>query len=110
MKKLTLLACAWTAATLCSAQDLRTATLVGNVTDSSGAAVANADITVTNTGTNVVTRGKTNEEGAYYVPFLIIGNYRLTVEATGFKKFEQSGLVLNAGETPRVNVQLQVGS
>lgn len=110
MKQLILLACVLTAAFVSNAQDLRTATLVGNVTDASGAAVANADVTVTNTGTNVVTRSKTNEEGAYYVPFLIIGSYSLTVEAQGFKKFQQEGLQLNAGETPRINVQLQVGS
>lgn len=97
---------------LCSllAQDLRTATLVGNVTDSTGAFVANASVTVTNGDTSIVTRTKTNEDGAYYVPFLIIGNYRIEVEAPGFKKFLQSGLILNAGETPRVNVRLEIGA
>ena len=93
-----------------AAQDLRTATLVGTVTDSSGATVANAAVTVTNVDTQVVTRSKTNDTGAYYVPFLIIGNYQLTIEAAGFKKYEQTGLVLNAGETPRVDVSLQVGA
>ena len=92
------------------AQDLRTATLVGTVTDTTGAVVPNAAVTVTNNGTQVVTRGKTNEAGAYYVPFLIVGDYKLTIEAAGFKTFEQSGLALNAGEMPRIDVKLEVGT
>src|ERR1035438_5764021 len=52
-----------------SQQDLRTATLVGTVTDSSGATVANASVVVTNIDTQVVTRSKTNDTGAYYLPF-----------------------------------------
>lgn len=86
MKKLTTCSALLLAAvTLAEAQNLRTATLVGTVTDSSGAAVAQADVSVTNVGTQVVTRSKTNDDGAYYVPFLIIGNYTLRVEARGFK-------------------------
>ena len=111
MKKLTRFAAvALIAASSMFAQNLNTATLVGSVTDSSGAIVANADVTVTNVDTNVATKSKTNGEGAYYVPFLNIGNYQLTIEAPGFKKFEQTGLVFNAGETPRVDVKLQVGA
>lgn len=93
-----------------TAQDLRTATLVGNVTDSSGASLVDASVTVTNVDTNIPTRTKTNEDGAYYVPFLITGNYKIKVEATGFKKFLQTGLSFNAGETPRVNIKLEIGS
>jgi hypothetical protein len=95
---------------LAEAQDLRTATLVGTITDPSGAAVANGAVTVTNVETAVVNNSRTNETGSYYVPFLNVGNYRLTVEAPGFRKFEQTGLILNAGETPRVDVKLEVGS
>jgi hypothetical protein len=91
-------------------QDIRTATLVGTVTDSSGAVVANVAVTVTNVDTQVVTRGLTNEEGAYYLPFLNVGNYRLRLEAPGFKRFEQSGLILNAGANPRIDVKLEVGA
>ena len=103
-------AIALAAATAMSAQDLRTATLVGSVTDSSGASVAGANVSVTNVDTNVVTRSLSNAEGAYYIPFLIAGNYRLVVEISGFKRFQQSGLNLNAGETPRVNVEMVVGA
>jgi hypothetical protein len=111
MKKLALSAALTLgAAVLGFSQDLRTATLVGNVTDATGAAIADATVAVTNVDTSVVTRSKTNEQGAYYVPFLIVGNYRLEIEAKGFKKFEQTGLILNAGETPRVDVHMQVGA
>ena len=87
------------------AQDQRTATLVGTVTDSAGAAVPNATVDVTNVDTNVVTHTKTNGDGAYYAPFLLVGNYKLEVESAGFKKYERTGLIFNAGETPRVDVQ-----
>jgi hypothetical protein len=73
-----------------SAQDLRTATLLGTVTDSSGGSVANALITVINVETNVMSKSTSNAEGSYYIPFLIPGNYRLQVEAAGFKQFERT--------------------
>src|SRR6185437_9102548 len=81
-------------------QDLRTATLVGSVTDASGAVVPGAQVAAVNIDTQVSTRGVTNQEGAYYIPFLLVGTYRLTVNAPGFKTFEERGLVFNAGETP----------
>ena len=79
-------------ASLAVAQDLRTATLVGTITDSTGAVIANAAVAVTDTDTQVVSHAVSNQDGAYYVPFLIVGNYRLDVESPGFKKFEQTGL------------------
>lgn len=98
------------AVAVATAQDFRTATVVGIVTDSTGASVANANVTVTNAGTNVATKGKSNNEGSYYVPFQIPGNYRLEVEAPGFKRFQQTGFSLNAGETHRMNVELALGA
>ncbi len=93
-----------------SAQDLRTATLVGNVTDASGAVVPGAQIAVVNTETQVNTRSVTNQDGAYYIPFLPVGTYRLTVNAPGFKSFEETGLAFNAGETPRIDIKLELGA
>ncbi|HLJ13322.1 MAG TPA: carboxypeptidase regulatory-like domain-containing protein [Bryobacteraceae bacterium] len=92
------------------AQNLATGTLVGTVTDASGGVVTNATVTVTDTQTQVASRAVTNAQGSYYVPFLNVGNYQLTVEAPGFKKFEQSGIAINVGETPRIDVKLQVGA
>lgn len=96
-------------AALSLAQDVRTATLVGAVTDPTGAAVLNASITVINVQTGVASHGQTNSEGSYYVPFLNIGQYEVDVEARGFKKFVRSGIVLQAGATTRIDVRLEVG-
>jgi hypothetical protein len=92
------------------AQNVATGTLVGTVTDNTGGVVARAAVIVTNTQTQVVSHSMTNAEGAYYVPFLGIGTYQLTVESPGFKKYEQSGIVMNAGETPRIDVRLELGA
>src|SRR5437762_3422353 len=92
------------------AQDTRTATVVGAVADSTGSVVPGAAVTITNVETSVVSKGVTSSEGSYYVAFLAAGVYDLTVEAAGFKKYVQSGLVLRAGETPRVDLQLEVGA
>jgi hypothetical protein len=91
-------------------QSTGTATIVGTVTDSTGAVLPNAKVTVRNLGTQFVYEGLTNTSGAYYVPGLSSGSYELTVEAQGFKKFVQSGLVMRINEQPRVDVQLQLGN
>src|SRR5437588_11920659 len=86
------------------------ATLVGTVTDSSGAVVAGAKVTVVNTGTNFVTETTTNADGAYYVPYLIPGDYRVTVTSTGFKEFVRGGLTLRSAQVPRIDIKLEVGA
>src|SRR5882672_9128288 len=85
-----------------------TATLVGAVTDASGAVVLGAKVSVVNVGTAFVAESVTNAEGAYYAPYLAPGTYRLTVEAAGFKKYSRDGLQVRTGETPRIDVQLEV--
>ena len=97
-------------ASLALAQDTRTATLVGTITDNTGATVPKAAITVTNVQTQVVSKSETNAEGNYYIPFLNIGGYEVAVEAAGFKKFVRSGITLQAGVTTRIDVQLEVGA
>ena len=97
-------------ATWSFAQDVRTGTLVGTVTDSTGAAVPSAQVTVVNIQTKVEAHGQTTAEGEYHVPFLNLGQYEVGVEAQGFKKFLRSGVVLQAGETVRIDVQLEVGA
>lgn len=62
-----------------------TGIISGRVTDSSGAVVPNAQITVTQTETNVDAISATNNEGLFRVPSLINGPYRVTVIAAGFK-------------------------
>jgi uncharacterized protein YfaS (alpha-2-macroglobulin family) len=57
----------------------------GIVTDPSGAAIANAKITVTNSSTNFLDSTTTNASGLYNLKELPVGNYKITVEAQGFK-------------------------
>ena len=76
---------------LAMGQAARTATLVGAVTDPAGALVPGAKVTLTNTETGFVSNGVTNAEGSYYIPFLAVGNYQLSVEAAGFKTYVQKG-------------------
>lgn len=103
---LLVLACAFSA----FAQTTGAATVVGTVTDSTGALVPNAKVTVRNLGTQFVSEGVTNAAGSYYIPNLSSGTYELAVEAAGFKKYTESGLILRINEQPRINVVLEVGS
>src|SRR5262245_66151578 len=76
---------------LVAAQEFR-GTILGRITDPSGAAVPGAQITVTNEKTNVSSNAVSEEDGAYQVPFLIPGTYRMEVGAAGFNKYLQSGI------------------
>jgi Carboxypeptidase regulatory-like domain len=86
------------------------ATVVGTVTDPTGAAVPNATITVTNTDTGVARSQPTNSDGQYVAPDLIIGHYTVSVKATGFKAAEQKNLTLAVGDRTRIDFKLIVGS
>ncbi len=86
------------------------ATIVGTVTDPTGATVPNASITITNNDTGVQRTLPTNADGQYVAPDLHIGHYSVKAAATGFKVAEQSGITLNVGDRNRVDFKLQVGS
>ncbi len=81
----------------------------GTVTDASGAAVAGATVTITNTGTNVSETAKTNSTGNYNQTRLIPGTYRVKVEASGFKVAVIETVVVNVDTASTVNVALQPG-
>ncbi|MBI3262098.1 MAG: TonB-dependent receptor [Acidobacteria bacterium] len=85
------------------------ATLEGTVTDNSGAVLPGVTVTVTNTDTGTERVAVTNERGLYRAPLLPLGTYRVSAELQGFKKFEQTGVVLKAGDTIVLNVTLDVG-
>jgi hypothetical protein len=89
---------------------MSTATVVGTATDPSGAAVPNAQVTAVNLQTKVETKTQTTPEGEYYLPFLNLGTYDVSVESPGFKKFVRSSLILEAGSTVRVDVKFEVGT
>jgi len=86
------------------------ATIVGTVTDPSGAAVPNVAITVTHVETNKVSRFATNGEGHYLAPGLQIGHYTIVAKAPGFKEAERKDIVLTVGDRVRVDMNLDVGS
>jgi hypothetical protein len=86
------------------------ATIVGTVTDPSGAAVPNASITVTNTDTGLSRTLTTAGDGQYVAPSLQIGHYTVKAAVSGFKAAEQSGITLNVNDRTRVDFKLQVGS
>ncbi len=92
------------------AQSTGTATLVGNVTDPTGATVAGAKITVLNTGNGFLSESTTKNDGSYYVPNLNPGAYRLTIETSGFKKYVQDGITLRTNESPRIDVTMEIGT
>src|SRR5437588_2617682 len=98
---LTFWAAAW-------AQD--TASLTGTVTDSSGAAISGAQVSVNNTAQGISRQAATNGSGDFLFAALPIGSYDLAVTSTGFKKYEAKGVVLNVAEKARVNVAMQVGA
>ena len=85
------------------------ATLVGTVTDPSGAAVPNANIAITNTDTGLVTHTMTNDVGQYVVPKLHIGHYQVSATGQGFKVAQQKGIVLQVGDRRRADFALQLG-
>src|SRR4051812_28953436 len=95
-------------AVLCPAQ-ITTTTLLATVADTTGAAVAGAQITVTNTDTNLVRTVTTDSDGAYRIEFLPVGNYKLESKVTGFKTHVQQGIVLTVNEVARVDIKLAIG-
>src|SRR5262245_33651800 len=91
-----------------AAQGVR-ATIVGRVTDDTGAVIPGANITVTNIGTNESRSVIANDNGEYAIPQIAPGQYTLTAEFTGFNKVVRSGIVLETGQQVRLDVILKVG-
>jgi hypothetical protein len=98
-----------TLASLAVGQEI-TGNISGIVSDTSGAAVPNATVTVKNTNTNLVRTYKTDNEGRYVATLLPIGKYSVAVEGKGFQKYVQSNIELNVNERLTVNPQLKVGT
>src|SRR5437762_449380 len=85
------------------------ATLVGSVTDASGAAIPGAKVTVTRPDVGFTRDLVTNSAGEYTAARIPIGDYVITAEATGFQKLVRSGITLQVGQTLRVDLQMTVG-
>jgi hypothetical protein len=87
-----------------------TGTILGTVTDSSGAAVAGASVSVVEVNKNTTSRTVTDETGTFNVPFLVSGVYSVSVEKPGFKKGVQQNLPLEVDQKARADFQLAVGN
>src|ERR1035441_7609330 len=87
-----------------------TSSLIGTVTDSSGAVVPNATIIATNVATNARGQAATDSVGNYLLLQLSPGSYTVEVSAPGFKKSLHSAIVLELQEQARLDVKLEVGS
>src|SRR5215475_7661897 len=97
---------------LCSfvwAQSSTTA-LRGTVSDTSGAAVAKADVTLSNPERAFERTTQTGIEGGFEFLQLTPGVYHLTVQMAGFRKFEQTGIQLLVSTPATINVKLEVGT
>src|SRR5262245_9512973 len=86
-----------------------TAQINGTVKDSTGALLPGVTITMTQTATGVKRSTVTNETGNYVLPSLPIGPYVLEANLENFKSYVQSGIVLQVGDSPTINVALQIG-
>ena len=87
-----------------------TGTILGTVTDSSGAIVQNAQVIVTSVGTGQAYKTTTTSAGDYNAPSLNPGSYSLTVQAAGFSKAQTDQFVLAVDQQVRVNVTLKLGA
>jgi len=88
----------------------QTATIVGTITDPSGAVVPNVTITVTHVETNRAITLTSNEAGQFVVPDIPIGHYNVKASATGFKVAERTGIVLDVSQRERIDFQLVLGT
>jgi carboxypeptidase family protein len=87
-----------------------TTELRGTVTDPSGAAVTNASVTLKNTDTNLERKTVTATDGSYGFHGILPGNYQLTIEAQGFKRYVQSGIALLVNLPATIDVKLGLGA
>jgi hypothetical protein len=86
------------------------ATLLGTITDSSGATVGGAKVTATETATGLIHESVTNESGNYTFPDMTPGKYSITAEAKGFKKDTHQNIDLLSNSSTRVDIDMVTGS
>jgi len=84
--------------------------IAGTVTDSTGAVVTQAQVTVTEVNTNTAFHATTGDAGNYEFLALPVGQYRLEVQAPGFKVYARTGINLDTNDALRLDVSLQIGA
>jgi|UPI00037F7711 hypothetical protein len=88
---------------------VNTATIYGNVKDSSGAIVPETQVSLNNSATGASLSTTSNADGEFTFTFVPVGTYTLNLRAHGFKTLSREGLVLNAGQNLRLNLTMQLG-
>jgi Carboxypeptidase regulatory-like domain len=97
---------------VCTSQGLAqgvTASIVGSVTDSSGAVLPGVTVTATNEGTGLKRDAVTNESGNYTIPLLPVGVYTVETQMSGFRSEGRKGITLNVDARLRLDFTLRVG-
>jgi Carboxypeptidase regulatory-like domain/TonB dependent receptor len=105
-----LLVCPFVVSTSLTAQTISTSQIRGTIQDASGAAVAGAEVKLTQTATGSVRTVNSGADGVYTIPELSPGPYQLEVTKEGFSKYLQTGIVVQVGVSPTIDVTLSVGS
>jgi hypothetical protein len=89
---------------------MNTGTVLGSVTDPTGAAVADAEVTVTDVSTSISKKTTTDSAGNYVVPYLVSGFYEISAQKEGFKKTTRTGITIQVDQKARVDLPLQLGA
>ncbi len=87
-----------------------TGNISGTVTDPSGSVIPGASVTATNTGTGAQRVTQTTSAGVCFLNNLPVGNYKLSVESTGFKRYEASNVRLDVNDRLNFTVHLEIGA
>src|SRR3954470_8981276 len=87
-----------------------TGTLAGTVTDPAGAVVAGAKVVATNTQTGLTREMQSGADGGFVFPLLPVGSYRVAVDASGFGRYQQTGLQLAADQSVTIQIPLKIGT
>src|SRR5690348_12645172 len=95
---------------LCAGLGAQTAQILGTIRDSSGAAVPDAQVKITQTDTGAVRSTISSGDGTYVLANLPIGPYRVEVSKQWFSTYVQTGIVLQVDASPAVDVALKLGS
>src|SRR5687767_10676905 len=85
-------------------------TILGTVTDQSGAVISNAKVTVTNEGTGLTRTVITDRNGDYVVPSIPTGRYVVVAEVAGFKTLALSNIEVGVDQRARIDLKLEVGA
>jgi outer membrane receptor protein involved in Fe transport len=95
----------------CSANaQTSSASVVGRVTDATGAVIPAVSIRVTNLGTNIAQQGSSNEAGDFTIPYLNPGRYTLEASAKGFHTYRHAEFTLEVTQVLRIDIPLQIGA